>query len=91
MIQEVRYADDVALVTTNRQELEENLKEFREVCVRNGMEVNWGKTKIMVMQGKDGDDEGREVINIGDESVEVVQSFQYLGRISIKMLKIRKN
>ena len=51
---------DVALVTTNRQELEENLKELREVCVRNGMEVNWGKTKIMVMQGKDGDDEGRE-------------------------------
>ena len=55
------------------------------------MEVNWGKTKIMVMQGKDGEDEAREVINIGDESVEVVQSFQYLGRISIKMLKIRKN
>ena len=83
---------DVALVTTNRQELEENLKELREVCVRNGMEVNWGKTKIMVMQGKDGEDEGREVINIGDDSVvEVVQSFQYLVGFSIKMVKIRKN
>ena len=29
------------------------------------MEVNWGKTKVMVMQGDDGD---REAVNIGDES-----------------------
>ena len=78
LIQEVRYADDVALVTTTRHELEQNLKEFRDVCARNGMEVNWGKTKVMVMQGDDGD---REAVNIGDERVDVVQSFQYLRRI----------
>ena len=37
--QEVRYADDVALVTTTRQE---NLKEFREVCVREEEEGRGG-------------------------------------------------
>ena len=37
------------------------------------MEVNWGKTNVMVMQG---DDDDRETVNIGDERVDVVQSFQ---------------
>ena len=37
--QEVTYADDVALVTTTRQE---NLKEFREVCVREEEEEEEG-------------------------------------------------
>ena len=44
---------------------------------RNGSELGQNKA-VMVMQGDDGD---REAVNIGDERVDVVQSFQYLGRI----------
>ena len=77
MIQEVRYADDVALVTTTQQELEQEGVQRCMCEERNGSELGQNKA-VMVMQGDDGD---REAVNIGDERVDVVQSFQYLGRI----------
>ena len=77
LIQEVRYADDVALVTTTQQELEQEGVQRCMCEERNGSELGQNKA-VMVMQGDDGD---REAVNIGDERVDVVQSFQYLGRI----------
>ena len=48
------YADDLVLC----DELEENLRamvgQFAEVCRRRGLKVNVGKSKVMVLNGKEG-------------------------------------
>lgn len=74
-ITECAFADDIALITGSEGDLEENLRIWNEVLIKNGMKINRAKTKVMVAANE------RKEVNIilDNERIEQVSSFQYLG------------
>ena len=47
---ELLYADDLVLIATSREELERKLSAWRGCLTSKGLNVNAGKTKVMVSQ-----------------------------------------
>ena len=48
------YADDLVLCGESEEELRVMMGRFTEVCSRRGLRVNAGKSKVMVLNGKEG-------------------------------------
>jgi hypothetical protein len=72
------YADDLALLSCDRGELELMLKVFDSVCSRMGMCVNAEKTELMAF-GHDGQPLGSVQLSGGE--AHYVSSFKYLGGV----------
>jgi hypothetical protein len=76
-INNLRFADDVDLLETNRDGLQLNLEKVNEAAEIMGLQINVSKTKSMVF--------GRESIEqnlqLGQTEVENVQEFVYLGSL----------
>lgn len=49
VISECAFADDIALIASNENDIKENLKVWNEILLQNGMKMNKQKTKIMVV------------------------------------------
>ena len=47
------YADDLVLCGESEEYLRVMVGQFIEVCRRRGLKVNAGKSKVMVMKGKE--------------------------------------
>ena len=76
-INQVLFADDTALVADTEEALQQLVTEFGRVCERRKLKVNVGKSKVM--RCTTGDYRGGLHINLGEEELEEVESFRYLG------------
>jgi hypothetical protein len=76
-ITECAFADDVVIMANTEKGLQNNINVWDEVLKKNGMKISTKKTKTM-MTAKE-----PEILNIkiGEESLEQVTNFKYLGTI----------
>jgi len=75
------YADDLGLLGTDKDTLQENLRRLDDVGTPLGVKISTAKTKIMwLSQGKISDKETNKVIRLRDNVLEEVGSFCYLGQ-----------
>lgn len=73
----LRFADDIVLLNTNREELQEMARELEEVSKQGGLEMNIKKTQYM--NNVEGNDhENRFTIESG--KIEKVEEYVYLGQ-----------
>jgi exonuclease III len=72
----VRFADDMAVLAEDQEDLEISIKRLEEACKAYGMKVNAKKTKAMSV-GSEED----IVLHIDGVRVEQVSSFKYLGSL----------
>ena len=70
---ELRYADDIVLIAESLDEMREKVGKVNVASKEEGMRINIRKTKAMTIGGEEGD------ITLEGESLEWVESFQYLG------------
>lgn len=70
----LRYADDIVLITDNFIDLQEMVQELAEASQKIGLEMNINKTKIMTNNQED-----RRDIVINDTVIERVDKYIYLG------------
>ena len=76
-IMSLAYADDLVLLAESEVELQANINKFNNVCIDFGMKISVGKTKVMKISKK----EGKINCKIGEDVIEQVSSFSYLGCI----------
>ncbi|KAK3803056.1 hypothetical protein RRG08_027978 [Elysia crispata] len=70
----LRFADDVALVTEKIEDMEEQLNKLNTLSLETGLRMHKGKTKYMT------NFESNENIHIENEEIEKVNSYKYLGQ-----------
>ena len=75
-LQNLRFADDVALVTKTTKEMEEHLNKLNTESKKCGLKIYKGKTKFRTNFETD------EEIKIENEKLEKVESYNYLGQIT---------
>lgn len=71
------YADDQVLLASSADDLQEMVTCMNESFMKKGMKVNVNKTKVMVLERDEIVTECK--IMIGDDKVEQVEEFVYLG------------
>ena len=77
------FADDMVLITESRADLEKQLSLLTDFCSKKQLEINADKTKIMIINGNDRDRLDFSIkINNDRQTLEVVDSFKYLGMIT---------
>ncbi|KAK3570097.1 hypothetical protein QTP86_010973 [Hemibagrus guttatus] len=69
------FADDIALCSESREQVEENLERWRFALERRGMKVSRSKTEYMCVNER----EGSGTVRLQGEEVKKVQEFKYLG------------
>lgn len=74
-LESLEYADDLALLTHNARDMREKLNDLITYAGEVGLQINARKTKIMGVNVDDAD------FYIGENIIERVQSFSYLGSI----------
>jgi len=74
------FADDMAILGKTPQELQNSLNLLHSYCTEWGLEVNTTKTKIMVFRKRGGLKPG-ESWTYNDMSIDIVDSFNYLGTV----------
>ena len=88
-INDLDYADDIALFETSLAQAQQQLQETSNNANRVGLEINIGKTKLMALNC-----DGQDTISLNDEKIERVSDFKYLGSMmasEVEDLKYRKN
>ena len=80
-IADLEYADDIAIMTNSRLEMQRAVKKVAEVASRVGLNINVGKTKVMSTEESGQGSLTDAVIDVMGEAVEEVQRFKYLGSI----------
>ena len=68
------FADDIALCSETRNEVEEQLERWRDALEKRGMKVSRAKTEYLALNGQDEDE-----IKIQGAEVKKVEDFKYLG------------
>jgi hypothetical protein len=79
----LRFADDILLLATSKEQLHTMLTDLANAAKRVGLEMHMGKTKVL-SNVEDEDREGTSYINIGGSQVEILPlmgSSMYLGRL----------
>ena len=71
------YADDQVLLASSAEELQEMVTAISGALTRKGMKMNIKKTKVMVFERHEAVTDCNIVI--GDEQIEQVNDFVYLG------------
>ena len=70
----LRHADDTTILAQTEEELQERLTKIKELSEEVGLHLNLSKTKVMNTTGV------RE-FTLGNEVIEVVRSFKFLGAV----------
>lgn len=76
-IHHLLYADDLILFSESKAGLQSSLNSLQAFCNKWKLKINYSKTKILVFTPS-----GRKRVctfNVGDELLEVVQAYKYLG------------
>jgi hypothetical protein len=74
-ISELAFADDVALIAKSEKHLQSNLKTWKEELEKRGMTISSSKTKTMIVSRE----EKKHQITLGEQALEQVGKFKYLG------------
>lgn len=75
-INNIRYADDTAILANNLEDLQNMLDRIVEVGVQFGLRINIAKTKMMIISRQEF---GNINLTINGEAIERVSRFKYLG------------
>ncbi|VDO73298.1 unnamed protein product [Heligmosomoides polygyrus] len=70
----ILYADDIALVADNQEELEEKVHLWQRALADNGLRLNVKKTKFISSEQCAG-----SILDCQGEAIENVEEFRYLG------------
>ena len=87
-LKDLRFADNIALLATNEQDLQNNTSSLNRTAQKYCMEISKEKTKPIVFQK--GNTELQCNINIENEQIEQVDHFKYLGILFTKAETPRK-
>lgn len=79
-LEDLAFADDICLFGSSRNAVEEKLRRLTHYGEQVGLRVNVGKTKLMRLNLAG----SFEPLRVGDEDIEEVESFCYLGCIIAK-------
>jgi len=75
-----RFADDIALLANNEHDLERSLEEVARCFQKYQLISNWRKSKVMMCQKSD---RIRRInIQTGNQLLEQVEHFKYLGSLT---------
>ena len=78
----IRYFDKITLIATSQEELQKLLDNVVRESEREGMWINYGKTKSMVISKSVKEKPRCKLITgIGNEQIEEVRRFEYLGSV----------
>ena len=77
----VLYADDIALLCTNIDELAEIIKIYDDTFTRFRLKISTGKTEIMAFNVPEGIKSMASLISIGGVALKNVRTFKYLGHM----------
>ena len=73
----LRYADDTALIANDEKNLQKIVTKVRDVSSKAGLDMNVKKTKTMIISK---DPEGKKLnIRVGNEVLEQIENMKYLG------------
>jgi endonuclease/exonuclease/phosphatase family metal-dependent hydrolase len=75
-IQDVRFADDQAMVDSTEEGLQSTMNALNDTAKKYGMKINTKKTKVMRISRSGRND---VTINLEGQKIEQVKKFQYLG------------
>ena len=75
-MEDLDFADDLALLSTSRRNLQQKTNELEVHAKRTGLHINTAKTKVTKIKTDD-----NQPIVIGIDDVETVDSFTYLGSV----------
>ena len=78
MLMDVSYADDIAIIAGSTEEMNIILERLRAFAEEFGLSINIKKTKIMMIGEHNPQD---AACVIGDTVLDIVTSFEYLGRV----------
>lgn len=78
VINNMRYADDTVLLTSNQRDTQHLLEKLNDRCNEYGLKINLKKTKLMVVT-KFPQNHNHINVSVADTSIENVQSYKYLG------------
>ena len=73
------YADDILLMSTDRNSLIKHIQMVHDFCKRNGLTINVDKTKIMVQNIKCENEYFELDLNNELQRIEIVREYKYLG------------
>ena len=74
----ILYADDTVLFANSKENLQKCLNGLKHYCDKWKLEINASKTKIIIFS-KGKPQLQNHNFKIGDEIIEVVKDFKYLG------------
>ncbi|XGW21982.1 hypothetical protein V3C99_004721, partial [Haemonchus contortus] len=74
-VNNLRFADDIALISSSTAEMEKMVNELNAVSRRIGLEMNMSKTQLMVNQWCD-----TGTVRLDGKALQRVESYVYLGR-----------
>ena len=75
-MEDLDFADDLALLSTSKRNLQQKTNELEVHAKRTRLDINTAKTKVMKIKTDD-----NQPIVIGIDDVEIVDSFTYLGSV----------
>ena len=87
IIRWILYADDVVLFCRSTEEAHKLLDVINSACNRFGLTISFGKTKTQVFNAPSLSEE-KSLFKIGEERIENVQQFTYLGQVISNSKKV---
>ena len=72
------YADDVAIISDNKDQLQTMLNLVDTWCKQWGMNVNMSKTKVIHFRKK-GSDRCEQIFKLGERNIDYISEYKYLG------------
>jgi hypothetical protein len=76
LLEDLDFADDLALLSETRQQMQEKTTELAATSNTIGLKIHEGKTKIMKVNAPDS-----TAISLNGEEIEEVDAFTYLGSV----------
>ena len=73
------YADDTLILAESAEELQKALDGLNDYCNKWSLKVNLDKTNIIIFSKRKGKDKQAEVFKFGENNVDVVDDYVYLG------------
>lgn len=83
------YADDIILLANSSEEMQVMINSLEEYCSMWDLIINLQKSKIMIFGG--GRRAAREKWYLGDQEIEIVSEYKYLGMILTPKLSMQKH
>ena len=78
-VQDLEYADDMALVSNSMDTLEETIQAFNGLCVGTGLTNSTRKGKILAVCPVNSHGSPPRSVSLQQEPVELMGEFEYLG------------